>query len=143
MLPTPRAHANNLMVPGLRIGLTDDPDALFLGGMLQFDNLAGVPNLQLEIGGDIGIPDADFIDFLLRFPVHLKYMFPVGRGDMAVYPLVGFSLYYVDFDGRFGNDDSDTDVELDVGVGFTFNRFAIELWLPDPDITLSFSIVFM
>ena len=67
------------------MGLTDDPDALFLG----FDygvpiSRVGVSTLVFEPGFDLGVADGP-LDFFLRGTFHFQFIFPVGGFDL--YPL--------------------------------------------------------
>jgi hypothetical protein len=129
------AHAG----PGLRVGVTSDPDSLF--GGLQWRvplSQVGPGKLMLQPGADIGIVDGP-VDLFLRGTLHLGYMIPVSN-DLSVYPLVGPSLVWAK-----AGDASDTNIGLDVGVGGQFKNFALELWFGavdsfDVTVGLSFNL---
>lgn len=126
--------------PGLRLGLTDDPDTLFVGFFYQ----APISSMRsgyiaLEPGFDVGFgDDVDF--FTLRGTLNATFNFVVGRGT-ALYPLIGVSVYHINFD----NGGDHTDAGLNLGGGFRFaDRFNIEFaaGIDDlPDWTLSFGFL--
>jgi hypothetical protein len=123
---------------GIRLGITEDPDTIFVGGFGVVDDLGGVPKLALEPGGDVGIGDEDFFGN--------QYRVPVGSGEMTAFPLAGVSVYYLNLDGcPDGFDCDDTDVGINFGGGFELNRrFGIQLWITadNPDITLAGTLAF-
>lgn len=83
------AHAG----PGLRAGVTSDPDSLFAG--LQWRvlmNQGGPGRLALQPGGDLAIVDGP-VDFLVRGTLHLGYLIPISD-TLSMYPLLGPSLIW-------------------------------------------------
>jgi hypothetical protein len=132
---------------GLRVGVTDDPDSIFVGGFAVFENLGGVPRLALEPGGDVGFGDEGPFDyFTLRFTLNFQYRVPLAGGQSTAFPLAGVNIYYINIDdcGGFGDCD-DTDVGINIGGGFEFNRqFGIQLWITAdyPDITIAGTFAF-
>jgi len=139
LFTTARAEAR----PGLRLGLTDQPDSVFFGFFYE----APVARLgrsrtylTVEPGIDalVGISGYDF--FGVRGTFNAKFVFPVGR-NVQLYPLFGVSVVYINPDpGR-----SHTEAGLNLGLGMQFDRFAIELWggwsdIPDITFLFSFSI---
>lgn len=143
-LTTQRAEAG----PGVRVGLTGDPDALFGGFFYEIPIGAAGPGVfVLDPGADLGIGLDEPIDFTLRGQLNIKYFIPINQ--FYLYPLMGLSLMYVNFDNdRCGrNDCDDTDVGLNIGLGFAFlERFNLELYatVADdfPDVTFSFGFSF-
>lgn len=127
--------------PAFRVGLTNDPDALFLGfqyGIFLAD--AGSGFFLFEPGVDLGVAEGP-VDFFLRGTFHFKFVVPVGRGDFAIYPLIGPALAYYNFD----DNRDDTEVGIDLGFGFGFKQFSFEIWAAFdqlPDITASFAFHF-
>lgn len=126
--------------PAFRVGLTDDPDALFLGFQYGIPLAESGPGLFLfEPGVDFGIIEGP-ADFFIRGTFHFKYLIPIGRGDFVFYPLIGPAIFYIDFDNG-----DDTEVGMDFGFGFGFRQFSFELWAgfsDIPDITFSFAFHF-
>ena len=130
-----RAEAN----PGLRLGLTDDPDTLFVGFFYEAPlSWAGSGFFALEPGVDLGFgDDVDF--FTLRGTINGKYLIPVG--SVFLYPILGLSVYYINVDG--GGDD--TWAGLNLGLGMRLDRFNFELTagIDDlPDVTFSVGFLF-
>jgi hypothetical protein len=130
--------------PGIRVGLTDDPDEIFAGFFYEIPLGAAGPGVfVLDPGVDVGIGDDVFS---IRGQLNAKYFIPVG--EFFLYPLMGLSLMYVNFDcGRDDrNDCDDTEAGLNLGLGFAFlERFNLELYatVSDyPDLTFSFGFVF-
>lgn len=124
---------------GLRGGVTDDHDTLFIGGHVAI-HPRSVRKLRIEPSAELGFgDDADFIT--IRGNLNFKIMFPISS-DAAFYPLFGPSLYYVNWDN--GVDYSD--FGLNLGAGFAFSGFAFDLivGVPDgiPDVTFTFSYTF-
>lgn len=140
-LTTQRADAG----PGIRVGLTDDPDALFGGFFYEIPIGAAGPGVfVLDPGVDIGIGLDDPIDFTLRGQLNVKYFIPIDQ--FYLYPLLGLSVMYVNFDNDRGDDDH-TDAGLNIGLGFAFlERFNVELYATAaddfPDLTVSFGFSF-
>lgn len=127
--------------PGIRIGLTDDPDTLTFGFFFEkvTSRLGHRSVLAIEPGLDIGFGnDLDIVT--LRGSFRLKFIF--FSGDIQFYPLLGVGLYYINFDGGGDN----TDVGVDLGGGMQVDRFSFELMggIGDgyPDITFLFGIAF-
>ncbi|WP_428267027.1 hypothetical protein [Haliangium sp.] len=130
---------------GIRAGITDDPDTVFLGGHVAIYPSA-VPRLRIEPSLELGFgDDADIIT--LRGNANFKVMFPINR-SAAFYPLAGLYLYYIDYDEDVyicNGDCSDTEAGLNLGAGFEIAGFGIEIsfGLPDyPDITATLSYTF-
>jgi hypothetical protein len=133
---------------GVRVGVTDDLDSVFIGGQADFDDIGGIQNLRLEPSLDLGYgrqetPLFEIDYFTLRLSGNAKYLVPIGSdGDMSFYPVGGLSIYYVNINDCDRNCD-DTDIGINLGVGFEFQQFAIDVWLGFdddeddlPDITL-------
>lgn len=138
LMPPREAEAQ----PGIRLGVTDDPDTFFFGFSYAFALSSSGPGIfVLEPGFDLGVGD-DAIDLMLRGTAHFKFLIPIGRSaDVVIYPLVGPDLVHVEFDGP----GDDTEVGVDLGFGFGFKSFTFELWagLSDiPDITAAFAFHF-
>ena len=131
--------------PGIRVGLTDDPDALFGGFFYEIPIGAAGPGVfVLDPGVDIGIGLDEPIDFTLRGQLNVKYFIPINQ--FYLYPLLGLSVMYVNFDNDRGDDDR-TDAGLNLGLGFAFlERFNVELYATAaddfPDLTVSFGFSF-
>lgn len=126
--------------PGFRVGLTDDPDTIFLG--MQLTAGAGRPGLRLIPSIELGFGEIFDVDiFTIRGNGNLAWAFPIGGGrGRYVYPLVGAAVYYVnpDCDGC----DDNTEIGINVGVGFDITGITVELMLglddeEMPDITLA------
>lgn len=129
--------------PGVRVGLTDDPDALFGGFFYEIPLGAAGPGVfVLDPGGDIGIGLDDYVDFTLRGSLNIEYFIPINQ--FYLYPLMGLSVMYINFDNDRcrGNDCDHTEAGLNIGLGFAFlERFNLELYatVDDiPDLTFSF-----
>ena len=130
--------------PGLRLGLTDDPDTLFAGAHWRVPFARGGQGVfVVQPGVDFGIGIDDPTNFMIRGTAHFGYMFPVAP-DIVLYPLLGPSLILINRD--VGDDDSDTDTEagVDLGIGAQFRQFALELWfgLSDDTTDLTLAISF-
>lgn len=125
---------------GIRGGLTDDPDTVFMGGHIAIHPSRAM-NLRIEPSAELGIgEDADLLT--LRINANFKYMIPLSR-DAAVYPLFGPSLVYYTLDDCSGC--NATEVGLNLGGGFAFSGFAFDLILgfaDIPDLALTFSYTF-
>jgi hypothetical protein len=129
LAPARRAEAG----PGVRFGLTDDPDTVFLGFFDEAWMGGGRSGrFVLEPGGDIGFHD-DTDYWTLRGDLRGKYMVPMGR-SAAIYPLVGLSIYYINVDCGAGRDCDHTDAGLDLGGGLAFGPINVELFLGIDDI---------
>lgn len=136
--PAPAAAEPTLF--GLRGGLTDDPDTVFLGGHVAFYP-TDLRRLRIEPSFELGFGE-DAIDFTLRGNLNFKIMFPVSN-DAAFYPILGAYLYYLSFDDC--DDCDDSEVGLNLGAGFSFSGFGIDfaVGLPDyPDFTFTLSYTF-
>lgn len=131
--------------PGLRLGVTDDPDTLFLGFFYEAPvTRAGRSFFALEPGIDLGF-DSDVDFFTIRGTLNGKFLFRAGR-RFFLYPLVGLSIYYINVDCPF-EDCDDTSAGLNLGFGMRIERFNVELslGLDDddlPDFTASFGFLF-
>ncbi|HLU64876.1 MAG TPA: hypothetical protein VKZ63_01290 [Kofleriaceae bacterium] len=136
----PRAEAN----PGLRLGLTDDPDTLFVGFFYEAPlSWAGSGFFAVEPGVDLGFgEDVDF--FTIRGTVNGKYLIPVG--SVWLYPILGLSIYYVNVDDcPAAADCDDTGAGLNLGLGMRIDRFNMELTagIEDvPDVVLNVGFLF-
>lgn len=135
--------------PGVRVGLTDDPDTLFAGFFYEIPLGAAGPGVfVLDPGVDLGlgIGDHDWVDWTLRGQLNAKYFIPINQ--FFLYPLLGLSVMHIEGDcGRFNdNDCDDTDAGLNIGLGFAFlERFNLELYATAgdyPDLTFSFGFSF-
>jgi hypothetical protein len=130
--------------PGLRFGLTDDPDTIFVGGFYDVPlSRTGSGIFVLAPGVDLGFgDDVDF--FTIRGALDMRYLVPVGR-HVALYPLLGISLYYVNVDDCGADDCDDTSAGLDLGGGIRIGRFDVSLVLgieDVPDLSLAFGFLF-
>jgi len=125
--------------PGFRVGLTDDPDSIFLGFQYGIPlSRLGQSYLVARPGVDLAVVDGP-VDFFLRGTFHFNFVFPLS-GNLTIYPLVGPTLVYYNWDGG-----DDTEVGVDLGFGFGIDRFSFEVWagLSDiPDITFAFGVAF-
>jgi len=122
----------------LRLGLTDDPDTIFIGVGADIPLTGGRSGLLvIEPSGDLGLGefgDRDF--FTIRGSANFKYFIPVGRDAMA-YPLGGVSIYYINVE----DGGSDSDIGINLGGGIKFRQFGFELQLgveDVPDLTFLF-----
>lgn len=135
LAPLGVAHAG----PGVRIGVTSDPDGLFGGVQWRLPlTQLGPGKLVVQPGADIGIVEGP-ADFFLRGTLHFGYMIPISN-DFSIYPLAGPSLIWATADGN-----SDTNLGVDLGVGGQFKKFALELWIGTVDsfdvtVGLSFNL---
>ena len=106
----PAAQAD--VSPGVRGGLSVDPDQFLFGGHLEFDpiaeNLYVVPSAEAGFGDDL---------FTISFNGDLQYRFEVNS-EVRPYAGGGLSLYFVDSD-RGG---SDTQLGVDILGGIFFGR---------------------
>ncbi len=130
--------------PGIRLGLTSDPDTLFVGFFYEapITNLGRNSWLTIEPGIDLGFgEDADIMT--LRGTFNFKFVFLVDR-RVQLYPLIGASVYYWNVDD--GPDG--TEGGLNLGGGMQFDQFSFELWGgfnddgPFPELTFLFGIAF-
>jgi hypothetical protein len=134
--------------PGIRVGLTEDPDTIFGGFFYEIPLGAAGPGVfVLDPGGDLGIGIEDRVDFTLRGSLNVEYFIPINQ--FYLYPLMGLSVMYVNYDNDHcgGRDHcNDTDAGLNLGLGFAFlERFNLELYatVDDiPDLTFSFGFSF-
>ena len=133
--------------PGVRVGITSDPDTLFGGFFYEIPIGAAGPGVfVLDPGGDLGLGLDDPVSFTLRGQLNAKYFIPVDR--FYLYPLLGLSILYVNYDCPGPDDDhcDDTDAGLNIGLGFAFlERFNLELYATAddaPDLTFSFGFSF-
>jgi hypothetical protein len=134
--------------PGVRVGLTDDPDTLFGGFFYEIPLGAAGPGVfVLDPGADLGFGLDDNIDFTIRGQLNAKYFIPIDQ--FYLYPLLGLSVLYANFDNdRCGGrgDCDDTEAGLNIGLGFAFlERFNLELYATAddaPDLTFSFGFSF-
>lgn len=148
MIVLPSQDASADAVPGLRLGITDDPDAFYAG--IQFQTLISggrsariyfVPAVDFGLGDD-----PDF--WTIRGTGHFEFHFPLGRDRRAsLFPLVGFEIYYINLDLPEPIDDDRLEPGLDIGGGFMWDRFKFSLWAgfdddDVPDITIAFGVLF-
>lgn len=133
--------------PGVRVGITDSPDTLFGGFFYEIPLAPAGPGVfVLDPGVDLGLGLDDPISFTLRGQLNAKYFIPIDR--FYLYPLLGLSILYINYDCPGPDDDhcDDTDAGLNIGLGFAFlERFNLELYatVDDvPDLTVSFGFSF-
>jgi hypothetical protein len=127
--------------PGIRLGLTDDPDTLFVGFFYEAPlSWAGSGFFALEPGVDLGFGEnVDF--FTLRGTLNAKYLMPLGT-SVLLYPIFGISIYHINFDCR-GCDDTSAGVNLGLGMRLDHFNFELSAGLRDlPDITFSVGFLF-
>ncbi len=124
---------------GIRGGITDDPDSLFLGVQAAFR--IGRGPVLIEPSLDFGIGENDFLS--LRGNLHFKYLIRIAPRQ-SIFPVFGPSLYLIHVDDCVG-DCTRTEVGIDLGFGYSYSHFSIELALGAwdvPDITLTLSYGF-
>lgn len=102
-------------------------------------------SLRIEPSAELGFGDAGGFDFLsIRVSANFKYMVPLSH-NAAIYPLIGPSLYYLNFDDCAG-DCADTGVGLNLGAGIDISGFGFDLvaGVTDeiPDIAFTFMYTF-
>ena len=125
--------------PGIRAGITDDPETLFVGAhwRVPLTNETRKSYPVLQPGVDFGLALNDPLNFLVRGTAHFAYLFPVA--DVVLYPLLGPTAVLYHFDVG-GGSDTELEVGVDLGGGIQFDWFAVELWfgITDeiPDITI-------
>jgi hypothetical protein len=131
---------------GIRGGLTDDPDTVFLGGHLAMYPSSS-SRLRIEPSFEVGFGDYDRYEddevFTLRGNANFKILFPVSY-DAAFYPILGVNVYYINWDCGFADCD-DTDFGLNLGLGFSFSGIGFDFTfeIPDqPDFTFTLSYTF-
>ena len=127
--------------PGLRGGVTSQPDTLFLG--FQYDALISRGRslaFVIQPAVDVGFNDNLF---LVRGTAHFAFWIPVGRSPrLYLYPLIGVSGTYYNYKDPGGDS---TGIGMDLGFGMRINQFGFEFWgsfRDAPDLTLAFSISF-
>jgi hypothetical protein len=103
------AHAQD---PGLRAGVSVDPDQFYVGGHFDFgpvvERLRFRPNLEIGFGDDLTLLAVNF-EFLYPFPLRQQpWSLYVGGGP-------AINVYSRDSDG---NNDDDTDVEPGLNILF-------------------------
>lgn len=102
--------------PGVRGGVSIDPDQFYFGGHYETDALVDRlhfrPNLEIGIGDDLVTTALNF-EFIYKFPTRSGWGLYAGGG-----PAVNFYSY--DDDGH-GNDD---DTETEGGLNFLFGAEA-------------------
>lgn len=149
MIVLPAQDADADATPGLRLGLTDDPESFFAG--VQFQTLlSGGRSARIYFvpGVDFGIGDEGPDYWTVRGTGHFEFHFPLGRrGDVSIFPLVGLTLYYINFDLPEDFDDDEIDIAVDAGGGFMWDRFKFEVWLGvddewAPEVTVAFGVMF-
>ena len=116
--------------PGVRGGVSIDPDQVYFGGHYETDALVDrlhfKPNLEVGIGDDV-VATTINMEFVYKFPSRSRWLLYAGGG-----PAINFYSY--DDDG--GDGDTNTEgglnllfgvenrgglfFEVKVGVGFTF-----------------------
>ena len=115
--------------PGIRGGVSIDPDQFYVGGHFETDALVDRlhfrPNVEVGIGDDLTLVGLNF-EFAYKFP---------SRGNWRAYAGGGPAINFYSFDdhGR-GGDDSDTEpgvnflfgVEARTGLFFEFKVGAID-----------------
>ena len=97
--------------PGVRGGVSIDPDQFYFGGHYETDALVDRlhfrPNLEVGIGDDVVTTAINF-EFVYKFPSRSAWRLYAGGG-----PAINFYSY--DDDGR--NDSTDTDGGLNLLIG--------------------------
>lgn len=100
--------------PGVRAGVSIDPDQFYFGGHFEtgplVDRLHFKPNLEIGFGDDI---------ILFAANMEFVYKFPLERG-WSIYGGLGpaLNIYTYDDDSR----DTDTEPGLNIIVGFEHSR---------------------
>ena len=96
--------------PGVRGGVSVDPDQVYLGGHFEtgplVERLHFKPNLEAGFGDDITLIALNF-EFVYKFPVNSPWTLYVGGGPAA-------NIYSFDR----GRDDDDTEIEPGFNVLF-------------------------
>jgi len=98
--------------PGVRGGVSVDPDQVYFGGHYEtealVDRLHFRPNVELGLGDDL-VTTALNMEFVYKFPTRSQWLLYAGGG-----PAVNFYSY--DDDGR-GGDNTDTEGGLNLLFG--------------------------
>ena len=98
--------------PGVRGGVSVDPDQVYFGGHYEtealVDRLHFRPNVELGLGDDL-VTTALNMEFVYKFPTRSRWLLYAGGG-----PAVNFYSY--DDDGR-GGDNTDTEGGLNLLFG--------------------------
>jgi hypothetical protein len=107
--PTPAAAQD----PGLRAGISVDPDQFYFGGHLEtgplVDRLHFRPNVEVGIGEDLMLIAAN-MEFVYKFPRRSGWGLYVGAGP-------ALNIFMVD-----GNDGSETEGGFNVLIGAESSR---------------------
>jgi hypothetical protein len=125
VLPVPVAA----QAPGVRAGISVDPDQFFLGGHYEtgplVDRLHFKPNLEVGFGDDITHVGVNF-EFVYKI---------LTRDEWTLYAGGGPAINYYSFDGR---DDGETEPGFNAIFGAETSRglfFEVKLGAPDsPDL---------
>ena len=128
--------------PGVRGGLTDDIDTLFVGFFYEAPLAwTGSGFFAIEPSIDLGFAD-DLDAITIRGSFNGKFLIPAGRA--FVYPIFGLSLYYIDFDCPAGDcDHTSTGLNLGLGTRIEPVNFELTFGIDDlPDITFSVGVLF-
>jgi len=139
---TSAAEANPF---GLRLGITDDPDSIFLGLVWEAPITRGRSgSFVVEPGLDVGIGDEGNAEyFTISASAHFKYLIPVGGHGSYAYPLFGPMLFYYNISDCDGDACDEIEAGVNIGGGFRFDRYEIDLWLAItddiPDIAFAFT----
>jgi hypothetical protein len=126
--------------PGVRGGLSDDPDQLYVGGHLDLGLVTG--SLRFRPNVEVG-----FGDNVTTVALNGEFVYRLGRGGGAWRPYLGGgpALNLYSFDGP-GRDDSETEAGLNVLVGLANGSglfFEAKLGLLDsPDLKLGVGFSF-
>lgn len=112
------AHAASAQGPGVRAGVSVNPDQFYFGGHYEteelIDNLYFRPNLELGVGDDVTT---------IAVNVEAIYKFPLkNRRDTNFYAGGGPAINVYDFE-----DGSNTEAGLNLLGGLEFGRFFFEV----------------
>ena len=130
---------------GFRLGITDDPDSIFVGFVWETPITTGRSGaFVVEPGLDVGIGDEFDAEYItVSASAHFKYLIPVGRQGSYAYPLFGPMLFYYNIADCDGDRCSELEAGVNIGGGFRFDRYEIDLWLAItddiPDIAFAFT----
>lgn len=103
--------------PGVRAGVSIDPDQFYFGGHFEtgplVDRLHFKPNLEIGFGDDIVLFAAN-MEFVYKFPLQRGWSIYAGGGP-------ALNIYTYDDDGGSDND-ADTEPGLNIIIGFEHSR---------------------
>jgi hypothetical protein len=129
--------------PGIRAGISADPDQFYFGGHWVSepltDNLRFQPNVELGLGDDLT---------LATFNFELAYWIPLDRQPWSLYFGGGpaLNVYNFETEGRRGADDTEVEGGVNVLFGLAHRRgllFEFKAGLADsPDIKVGIGYTF-